>query len=103
MTRLEFENVPALREELALFERAGQREEARRARSLIEEAQALARSLPDPNARLVARKVLEHGAPIPWKRIAAQLGYRWTVGKARYAYSRVCALCFPPDEKGGRV
>ena len=48
---------------------------------------------------MVAQKVLEHGAPIPWKQIVAELGYRWTVGKARYAYSRVCALCFSPRER----
>ena len=54
--------------------------------------------LPDPKARLVAQKVLEHGAPIPWKQIVAELGHRWTVGKARYAYARVCALCFAGEE-----
>ena len=54
--------------------------------------------LPDPKARLVAQKVLEHGAPIPWKQIVAELGHRWTVGKARYAYARVCALCFAREE-----
>ena len=46
----------------------------------------------------VAQKVLEHGAPIPWKQIVAELGHRWTVGKARYAYARVCALCFAGEE-----
>lgn len=46
----------------------------------------------------MAQKVLEHGAPIPWKQIVAELGHRWTVGKARYAYARVCALCFAGEE-----
>ena len=43
-------------------------------------------------------QVLEHGGPVPWKQIVAELGYRWTVGKARYAYSRVCGLCFTEEE-----
>ena len=64
-------------------------------------AETLARRLPDPKARLIARKVMEYGAPIPWKRIVAELGNRWTVGKARYAYSRVCALCFVPRKRKG--
>ena len=71
---------------------------ARQLRQLLEEAQALPSRLPDPKARLVAQKVLEHGAPIPWKQIVAELGHRWTVGKARYAYARVCALCFAGEE-----
>ena len=64
-------------------------------------AETLARRLPDPKARLIARKVMEYGAPIPWKRIVAELGNHWTVGKARYAYSRVCALCFAPRKRKG--
>ena len=84
MTRAEFEQAAYLEEEL---------------RCLLEEARGIPRRLPDPKARMVAQKVLEHGAPIPWKQIVAELGYRWTVGKARYAYSRVCALCFSPRER----
>lgn len=96
MTRTEFEQAAFLREELAALKRP-QGERARRLCSLLEEAEALPARLPDPKTRLIAQKVLEHGAPIPWKQIVAELGYRWTVGKARYAYSRVCALCFPQD------
>ena len=65
---------------------------------LLKEAESLPDRLPDPKARIIAQKVLEHGAPIPWKQIVAELGYRWTVGKARYAYARVCALCFERKE-----
>ena len=39
--------------------------------------------------------------PTLWKRIVAELGNHWTVGKARYAYSRVCALCFAPRKRKG--
>ena len=52
-------------------------------------------------AHVLQRKVMEYGAPIPWKRIVAELGNHWTVGKARYAYSRVCALCFAPRKRKG--
>ena len=100
MTRAEFEQAAYLEEELRVLEnRPGQQARVRELRSLLEEARAIPRRLPDPKARLVAQKVLEHGTPIPWKRIVAELGYRWTVGKARYAYSRVCALCFSPRER----
>ena len=89
MTRAEFEQAAYLEEELHVLEnRPGQQARVRELRSLLEEARAIPRRLPDPKARLVAQKVLEHGTPIPWKRIVAELGYRWTVGKARYAYSR---------------
>ena len=67
---------------------------------LLAVLEQLPERLPDPKTRLIARKVLEYGAPIPWKQIVAELGYRWTVGKARYAYSRVCALCFSAQERG---
>ena len=101
MTRREFEQAAYLEEELsALKAVSGQEEQVLRLRRLWEEAQALPRRLPDPKARMVAQKVLEHGAPIPWKQIVAELGYRWTVGKARYAYSRVCGLCFPEEDAG---
>ena len=100
MSRAEFEQAAYLEEELHVLEnRPGQQARVRELRSLLEEARAIPRRLPDPKARLVAQKVLEHGTPIPWKRIVAELGYRWTVGKARYAYSRVCALCFSPRER----
>lgn len=100
MTRREFEQAADLREELAQVRgRPGEEARVRRLQIALEEAQALPKRLPDPKARLIAGKVLEHGAPIPWKQIVAELGYRWTVGKARYAYSRVCALCF--SEEGG--
>ena len=102
MTREEFEQLPALRQERFQLERRGEREEAQRLHAL-REAEELARRLPDPKARLIARKVMEYGAPIPWKRIVAELGNRWTVGKARYAYSRVCALCFAPREEERRM
>lgn len=101
MTREEFEQLPALRQERFQLERRGEREEAQRLCGLLREAEELARRLPDPKARLIARKVMEYGAPIPWKRIVAELGNRWTVGKARYAYSRVCALCFAPRKRKG--
>ena len=107
MTRAEFEQAAYLEEELHVLEnRPGQQARLRRGYTLPSiivgvqgEARAIPRRLPDPKARLVAQKVLEHGTPIPWKRIVAELGYRWTVGKARYAYSRVCALCFSPRER----
>ncbi len=99
VTRGEFEQAAYLGEELAaLAARPGESARARQLRQLLEEAQALPSLLPDPKARLVAQKVLEHGAPIPWKQIVAELGHRWTVGKARYAYARVCALCFAGEE-----
>ena len=95
MTRAEFEQVSFLREELKCLD--PQEDRAVRLHSLLEEAQALPRRLPDPKARIIARKVLEHGGPVPWKQVVAELGYRWTVGKARYAYSRVCRRCFPRE------
>lgn len=99
MTRREFEHAAYLDEELSAVERVpGEEERARRLRRLLEEARELPRRLPDPKSRIIAQKVLEHGAPVPWKQIVAELGYRWTVGKARYAYSRVCGLCFPPGD-----
>ncbi len=97
MTRAEFEQAPFLREELESL--PPQEERAGYLRGLLEEAEALPRRLPDPKARIIAQKVLEYGAPIPWKQIVAELGYRWTVGSARYAYDRVCRLCF--DGEGG--
>lgn len=95
MKREQFEQVPYLREELELLGRLpGEEIKARQIRKTLEEAETLCRQLPDSKARLVARKVMEHGAPIPWKEIVAELGYRWTVGKARYAYDRVCRYGF---------
>ena len=100
MTRAEFEQAAYLEEELRSLENLpGQQARVRELRCLLEEARGIPRRLSDPKARMVAQKVLEHGAPIPWKQIVAELGYRWTVGKARYAYSRVCALCFSPRER----
>lgn len=99
VTRGEFEQAAYLGEELAALAACpGESARARQLRQLLEEAQALPSRLPDPKARLVAQKVLEHGAPIPWKQIVAELGHRWTVGKARYAYARVCDLCFAGEE-----
>ena len=99
VTRGEFEQAAYLGEELAsLAACPGESARARQLRQLLEEAQALPSRLPDPKARLVAQKVLEYGAPIPWVQIVAELGHRWTVGKARYAYARVCALCFAGEE-----
>ena len=97
MTRAEFEQVSFLREELKCLD--PQEDRAVRLHSLLEEAQALPRRLPDPKARIIAQKVLEYGAPIPCKQIVAELGYRWTVGSARYAYARVCRLCFDGEGK----
>ena len=98
MTRREFEQAAFLEEELALLSRRPQQaQRAEKLRRALREAQALVEGLPDPRARVIAGKVLEHGAPIPWKEIVAELGYRWTVGKARYCYQRVCGLCFPEE------
>ena len=97
MTRALFEQAPYLREELAWTPSGPRAEELRRLLAVLEQ---LPERLPDPKTRLIARKVLEYGAPIPWKQIVAELGYRWTVGKARYAYARVCALCFSAQERG---
>ena len=94
MTRALFEQAPYLREELAWTPSGPRAEELRRLLAVLEQ---LPERLPDPKTRLIARKVLEYGAPIPWKQIVAELGYRWTVGKARYAYSRVCRRCFPRE------
>ena len=100
MTRAEFEQAAYLEEELRSLENLpGQQARVRELRCLLEEARGIPRRLPDPKARMVAQKVLEHGAPIPWKQIVAELGYRWTVGKAGDAHSRVCALCFSPRER----
>lgn len=96
MTRKEFEQAAYLREELETLEPGDSR--AQEWSRLLEEAEKLPQRLPDPKARMIARKVLERGAPIPWKEIVAELGYRWTVGSARYAYSRVCKLCFDREE-----
>lgn len=99
MTRREFEHAAYLGEEVAVLERVpGEEERVRQLKLQMEQAHFLVRRLPDPKARIIAQKVLEHGAPIPWKQIVAELGYRWTVGKARYAYSRVCSLCFPQGD-----
>ena len=100
MTRREFEQAASLREELAVL-KSGRNQNPRTEdmERLLKEAESLPDRLPDPKARIIAQKVLEHGAPIPWKQIVAELGYRWTVGKARYAYARVCALCFERKEK----
>jgi hypothetical protein len=88
--------MPFLREELnGLAPEDGRAADLRR---LVEEADTLPRRLPDPKARMIAQKVLEYGAPIPWKQIVAELGYRWTVGSARYAYARVCRLCFDRED-----
>lgn len=98
MTRALFEQVPFLREELAaLGSRPEAQGRARQLRDLLGALESLAEGLPDPKARIIARKVLEHGGPVPWKQVVAELGYRWTVGKARYAYSRVCRRCFPRE------
>ena len=48
--------------------------------------------------RVEFEQVLEHGGPVPWKQIVAELGYRWTVDQARNANSRVCGLCFTEEE-----
>ena len=55
MTREEFEQLPALRQERFQLERRGVREEAQRLCGLLREAEELARRLPDPKARLIAR------------------------------------------------
>lgn len=100
MTRKEFEQAPYLREELQQLEyRPQERERVQQLRRILAEAEALPSRLPDSKTRIIAHKVLEHGAPIPWKEIVAELGYHWTVGKARYAYSRVCRLCFTEEDQ----
>lgn len=99
MTRGEFEQAVYLREELRQLEhRPGKESRANRLRQVLREAESLPQRLPDSKARMIAQKVLEYGSPIPWKQIVAELGYRWTVGKARYAYSRICELCFTEEE-----
>lgn len=99
MTRAEFEQAAFLREELHNLERCPEEQErVQTLRQVLAEAESLPRRMPDPKARIIAQKVLEYGAPIPWKQIVAELGYRWTVGKARYAYSRVCGLCFVEED-----
>lgn len=99
MTRAEFEQAAFLREELYNLERRPEEQErVQTLRQVLAEAESLPRRMPDPKARIIAQKVLEYGAPIPWKQIVAELGYRWTVGKARYAYSRVCGLCFAEED-----
>ncbi len=99
MTRELFEQAVYLREELRELEhRPGEEGRVKWLREMLAEAESLPQRLPDPKARMIAQKVLEYGSPIPWKQIVAELGYRWTVGKARYAYSRVCGLCFTEEE-----
>ena len=72
MTRALFEQAPYLREELAWTPSGPRAEELRRLLAVLEQ---LPERLPDPKTRLIARKVLEYGAPIPWKQIVAELGY----------------------------
>ena len=75
MTRREFEQAASLREELAVL-KSGRNQNPRTEdlERLLKEAESLPGRLPDPKARIIAQKVLEHGAPIPWKQIVAELG-----------------------------
>ena len=70
MTRREFEQAASLREELAVL-KSGRNQNPRTEdlERLLKEAESLPDRLPDPKARIIAQKVLEHGAPIPWKQI----------------------------------
>lgn len=73
------------------IDRAARRKKLREQKAEIE---AFASSLEDSRDRLIVEAVMEFGRPIPWGRIAARLGHRWTIDKARYAYSKFCKKYF---------
>lgn len=61
-------------------------EKLKRQKEYIE---AFSESLTISKQRTIAEMVMEYGTPIPWNQIAAELGHRYTAGKARYWYNKI--------------
>lgn len=104
MDKQTLEDYPNIQAEIRQLQAEPVRQQSRESRERLavlqtqkQEIQDFLEGLPTSRERLVAGQIAEFGGPVPWKKIAAALGYTWSVDKARYVYKKICRAYFSED------